>query len=117
LPTAPALDTGSADLAPALDAERIARPQGGGIDLGAYEWHEPVVAPVDAGVAGAGGAGGSAGTGGGTTAGGTGGAGGGTSPAQHASAGCGCGVAGRPSALGAWALVVLLAARARRRRG
>ena len=62
LPNAPAVDMGSADQAPALDADRIARPQGKGFDLGAYEWHDPVVTP-DAGTD-AGGTGGTAGSGG-----------------------------------------------------
>jgi hypothetical protein len=34
LANAPAVDTGSADQAPALDADRITRPQGRGFDLG-----------------------------------------------------------------------------------
>jgi hypothetical protein len=85
LRTAPAVDTGSADQAPALDADRIPRPQGSAVDLGAYEWHDPSVEPdagADAGGAGTGGAagtgvdaGGKSGTGG-TGTGGTGGAGG-----------------------------------------
>ena len=37
LQNAPAVDQGSADQAPALDADLIPRPQGGGIDLGAYD--------------------------------------------------------------------------------
>lgn len=45
-----AIDVGSAELAPATDLDRIARPQGAGFDVGAYEWHEPGVEPVtDAG--------------------------------------------------------------------
>ncbi|HSM13306.1 MAG TPA: choice-of-anchor Q domain-containing protein, partial [Thermoanaerobaculia bacterium] len=32
-----AIDAGSPALAPPFDAERVARPQGGGVDLGAYE--------------------------------------------------------------------------------
>ncbi|HET6332866.1 MAG TPA: right-handed parallel beta-helix repeat-containing protein [Polyangiales bacterium] len=44
---AAAIDQGSADQAPALDAERISRPQGGAIDLGAYESHDPSVKPSD----------------------------------------------------------------------
>lgn len=32
------IDAGSANLAPALDADRVPRPQGAGFDLGAYEW-------------------------------------------------------------------------------
>lgn len=45
LPDAAAVDVGSTNLAPALDADRISRPQGSGIDLGAYEWHEEDVLP------------------------------------------------------------------------
>ncbi|MEB2323231.1 MAG: right-handed parallel beta-helix repeat-containing protein, partial [Sorangiineae bacterium] len=67
LPNAPAVDTGSAELAPPLDADGIARPQGAGVDLGAYEWHDPSVEPADGGVSGAGGA---AGRDGGTASGG-----------------------------------------------
>ncbi len=68
LPTAPAVDTGSGDMAPALDADRIPRPQGKGVDLGAYELHDSTVEPADGGVGGAGsGAGGSTSTGGGKT--------------------------------------------------
>ena len=47
LPTAPAIDTGSDIKAPALDRDRIARPQGNGIDVGAYEWHADDVLPVE----------------------------------------------------------------------
>lgn len=49
VPGAMAIDVGSDDLAPAFDRDGIPRPQGAGIDLGAYEWHEPDVLPVDAG--------------------------------------------------------------------
>jgi hypothetical protein len=51
-PGAPAIDQSSNDDAPELDADRIARPQGGAADLGAYEWHEPSVKPVEAGTGG-----------------------------------------------------------------
>ncbi len=44
-----AIDRGSSELAPTLDADRIIRPQGDGIDLGAYELHDSDVEPVDAG--------------------------------------------------------------------
>ena len=63
LPDAPAIDTGSADHAPALDADGIPRPQGKGIDLGAYEWHAATVVPIDGGAVG-GGTGGASATGG-----------------------------------------------------
>lgn len=52
LPDAPAVDQGSPELAPELDADRIPRPQGAGVDLGAYEWHEDDVGPVDTGTGG-----------------------------------------------------------------
>lgn len=42
LATSPALDAGTALGAPPLDAERIPRPQGAGVDLGAYERHAGV---------------------------------------------------------------------------
>ncbi|MGB0134384.1 choice-of-anchor Q domain-containing protein [Dokdonella sp.] len=38
LPGTAAVDTGSATLAPLIDAEGVPRPQGTAIDLGAYEW-------------------------------------------------------------------------------
>ncbi len=40
-PGATAIDAGSADLAPAADIDRTARPQGARIDVGAYEWRKP----------------------------------------------------------------------------
>jgi len=46
LPGAAAIDTGSSLNAPKLDRDRIPRPQGKGIDLGAYEWHPADVLPV-----------------------------------------------------------------------
>jgi len=45
-PDAPAIDAGSNVGAPILDRDRIARPQGDGIDIGAYEWHTDDVLPV-----------------------------------------------------------------------
>jgi len=47
LPGTPAIDAGSSVSAPKLDRDRIARPQGQGIDIGAYEWHMADVRPVD----------------------------------------------------------------------
>ena len=46
LPSAPAVDAGSTLNAPKLDRDRIARPQGNGIDIGAYEWHADNVLPA-----------------------------------------------------------------------
>jgi hypothetical protein len=46
LPNASAVDAGSSLDAPELDRDRIARPQGDGIDIGAYEWHAEGVLPV-----------------------------------------------------------------------
>ena len=47
LPRSAAIDAGSAAGAPELDRDRIARPQGDGIDIGAYEWHTDDVLPVE----------------------------------------------------------------------
>ncbi len=47
LPGAAAIDAGSGVGAPKLDRDHIARPQGNGIDIGAYEWHAADVLPVD----------------------------------------------------------------------
>jgi uncharacterized protein (TIGR03382 family) len=46
---APARNAGSLELAPALDRDGISRPQGDAVDLGAYEWHDPSVQPLDGG--------------------------------------------------------------------
>jgi len=46
LPGAAAIDAGSDLDAPELDRDRIARPQGDGIDIGAYEWLSEDVLPV-----------------------------------------------------------------------
>ncbi len=46
-PGAPAIDAGSSVDAPKLDRDRIPRPQGKGIDIGAYEWHTADVRPVE----------------------------------------------------------------------
>ena len=47
LPGALAIDAGSSLDAPKLDRDRIPRPQGRGIDIGAYEWHKDEVLPVE----------------------------------------------------------------------
>jgi len=47
LPDAPAIDAGSGTIAPKLDRDRIPRPQGKAIDIGAYEWHANDVHPVE----------------------------------------------------------------------
>ncbi|MCA9606330.1 MAG: right-handed parallel beta-helix repeat-containing protein [Myxococcales bacterium] len=50
LPTATdAIDQGVDTLAPAFDFDGIPRPQGAAHDLGAFEWHDGTVMPVDAG--------------------------------------------------------------------
>ncbi|APR85982.1 Hypothetical protein A7982_11331 [Minicystis rosea] len=120
LPGAPAVDTGSADMAPALDIEGIARPQGKGVDLGAFEWHEPTVMPVDGGPFGGGGDAGTSMDASASGSGGHGGSGGegGSASSPGASSGCGCTTEGRSTPNRAWALVALglvWARRARRR--
>ncbi len=52
LPNAAAIDAGSSINAPKLDRDRIPRPQGKGIDVGAYEWHSDDVRPVETQVKG-----------------------------------------------------------------
>lgn len=47
LPGAAAIDAGSSLDATKLDRDRIPRPQGNGIDIGAYEWHQDDVLPVE----------------------------------------------------------------------
>jgi len=121
LPTAPAIDTGSADQAPLLDADGISRPQGGGIDLGAYEWHEPAVVAVDGGTtpAGTGGASGAGGATGPSGAGGTPATGGSTTTNDSnagGKSGCACTTGGTTSTPGPSVLLgfgFLLAIRAR----
>ena len=49
-PGTAAVDTGIATLAPPLDVERVARPQGAGYDLGAYERFVPTVGIDDVAV-------------------------------------------------------------------
>lgn len=115
LPGSPAVDTGSGDQAPALDLEGIARPQGKGVDLGAYEWHDPTVTPADGGIG--------AGTGGAApadaSAPGTGGqgagSGGGGAATPGAASGCGCALEARTPPHQAWALLALAVCLARRR--
>jgi hypothetical protein len=50
-PGTAAVDTGNPALAPALDVEKVARPQGAGFDLGAYERFVPTLAIGAASVA------------------------------------------------------------------
>lgn len=50
LPGAEVIDQGTTDGAPAIDADGTIRPQGAGVDPGAYEWHEAGAEPLDAGV-------------------------------------------------------------------
>lgn len=91
---AAAIDTGSADLAPANDAEGVPRPQGAGVDLGAYEWH---AAPIfDAGPVGA-----DAGPGGG---------------GGDDEGGCGCSAGGRRGGSAAVGMLLLLVVAIRPRR-
>ncbi len=114
LPGAPAIDTGSADQAPALDADRVPRPQGSGVDLGAYEWHDSTVTPADGGTGvGGTGAGGSAGGGGSSAAGGT------AASASRDEGGCSCEVRRRSASRLPWALfaIPLALRRARSSRG
>lgn len=92
LDNAPAIDQGTSDNAPTHDIEGIPRPQGSGVDVGAYEWHDPSVMPdPDAGVSGgsggmsAGGSGG--GANGGNAQGGTATAGGGQGGSNSAGSG------------------------------
>ena len=118
LPDAPAVDTGSPDQAPSLDIEGIARPQGKGVDLGAYEWHEPTVTPADAGI---GGGGADAGDPVDASAPGSGGHGGsvgegGAGPLAESASGCGCALPRSTSSHEAWALLALAACLARRSR-
>lgn len=113
LPGSAAVDTGSSDMAPELDIEGIARPQGAGVDLGAYEWHEPGVGPVDGGLGGNGGAGGSA-----TGGGGQGGSGGnGATGTPTANGGCGCTIENGSAPRALWVLVGLAGGSILRRRG
>ncbi|HVU03495.1 MAG TPA: choice-of-anchor Q domain-containing protein [Polyangiaceae bacterium] len=89
LPTAPAIDQGTTDQAPSIDADGIPRPQGAAVDLGAYEWHEDSVGPVDggSGIGGAGSGGGSNAAGGAASTGGSTGSGGGASSSGGGNAG------------------------------
>ncbi len=98
-PDAPAVNAGSGDQAPALDADGIARPQGSAVDLGAYEWHEPGVEPTDGGVgnAGAGTGGGASGTGGASASGGANGGGASSAGGSANTAGNASSAGGRPA--------------------
>ena len=89
---AAAVDTGTTNGAPELDRDLIPRPQGDGVDVGAYEWHDGSVAPLpsDGGVPSLGPPGGTGDSG-------------------------GCAVQGQ-SQPGAWLVLLVLAALLRRRR-
>jgi MYXO-CTERM domain-containing protein len=125
LPTSAAIDAGKSDMAPPLDADRIPRPQGNAIDLGAYEWHTPDVEPIG-GAGGAAGQGGGGAVGGGAAGGNGGGAAGegsnggsGGNPANGDEGTCGCRVVGDPPVMGwnaAWFVGLAIALEARRRR-
>jgi hypothetical protein len=121
LPGSPAIDVGSNELAPAIDIEGIPRPQGSGIDVGAYEWHDGSVTP-DAGSGGGGRAGGGASTAAGGTAQGTGAAaqstgGGANAPASDDDGGCACRLGLGPApAPWPWLLLPLAALRRGARR-
>jgi len=89
---AAAVDTGTTTGAPELDRDLIPRPQGDGVDVGAYEWHDGSVAPLpsDGGVPSLGPPGGTGDSG-------------------------GCAVQGQ-SQPGGWLVLLVLAALLRRRR-
>jgi hypothetical protein len=115
LASSPAIDVGSSESAPNLDADGIARPQGAAVDLGAYEWHEPSVTL----------AGGFANTGGALSAGGSGlgsggsnasGNGAGTSGPASGDSGCGCRTR-RSHADDLWGSVLILSLLVLRRKG
>ena len=88
---AAAVDTGTATAAPEVDRDLIPRPQGNGVDVGAYEWHDGSVEPPpsDGGVPSLG-------------------------PSGSTGDSGGCAVQG-PSQPGAWLFLLLLAALLRRR--
>jgi MYXO-CTERM domain-containing protein len=87
-----AVDTGTMAGAPALDRDLIPRPQGDGVDVGAYEWHDGTVQPLpsDGGVPSLG------------------------PPGSTGDSG-GCAVQGQSQA-GGWLVLLALAALRRRRR-
>ncbi len=129
-PNSPAVDKGTSTDAPAVDIEGVARPQGAGFDIGAYELCDGDGCEMGTGGAG-GGAGGNgsggngAGANGGSAAGNggsgaSGGSGGGGSGEAGGEGGCGCRTAGG-GAEGRWAVWMVGAALAvaglRRRRG
>lgn len=76
IPTSSAIDVGSFDLAPLLDRDKVPRPQGKGIDIGAYEYYEGSPVYPDAGAGGSSGSSGSAGSAGSAGSGAEGGLGG-----------------------------------------
>lgn len=99
-PASPAVDVGTSTDAPATDFDCIPRPQGAGVDIGAFEVHAASVQPVDGcvppvtpppgtgtGGSGANGSGGGSGTGGGPSGGG---AANGSAGGGEEDDGCGC---------------------------
>ena len=101
-PGASAIDAGVADKAPANDFDGIPRPQGKGIDLGAFEQHEGSVMPVggSGGTGGTSGVGGSGGTGGTSSSGGGGGTSSGGGGGAAGSGAAGSGTAGTSAGAG-----------------
>ncbi len=105
LATAPAVDSGSDDMAPSVDIEGEPRPQGEGVDMGAYEYHEGTIEYPDGGTDASGPDGGSeeSDSGSGTQA-DAGGQSGGTSDS-----GCGCHAdSGGKSSLFVWFVALFL---------
>ncbi|MBT8462511.1 MAG: hypothetical protein KJO44_08295, partial [Gemmatimonadetes bacterium] len=92
LEAAAAVDSGTTTGAPELDRDLVPRPQGDGIDVGAYEWHDESVEPLppDGGLPRVG-------------------------PPEIANDSGGCGVLHGRSLAGGWLVVLVLAALRRRR--
>jgi hypothetical protein len=113
----PALDKGSATLAPKIDRDGVPRPQGSAVDVGAYEWVKPGTkfdsgAPnSDAAATADSAAPGSDSAAPGSEAGPDDGAGtatDGTAPGTRADDGCDCQIPATPGAAGALPLLALL---------